>query len=73
MPDPLVRLSRTDRCRLIDEWIFNSKYREIMKGKLLDGLTHEQLAEQYDLSVRQIANIVKKYKHILACHIDERI
>ena len=34
--------------------------REVLKGRLLDGLTFEALAEKHDLSVRQIYNIVYK-------------
>ena len=32
--------------------------REVLKGRLLDGLTFEALAERHDLSVRQVYNIV---------------
>lgn len=36
---------------IIDEWIKSARNRAIMKSKLIDGLTFEQVAEKYDLSV----------------------
>ena len=45
---------------LIDEWIFSERDRKILKRRLLDGITYENLAEEFDLSVRQIKTIVYK-------------
>lgn len=53
-------LSRTEISELIDEWIFNEKYRAILKRRLLDGICYEPLAEEFDMSVRQVKNIVYK-------------
>lgn len=62
-------LSRSEIERLIDEWIFSERDRAILKRRLLDGITYERLAEEFDMSVRQMKNIVYKsetklYKHI---------
>lgn len=64
--------SRTDLEGLIDNWIIGrnaERNRMILKRRLLDGVTYEKLAEEFDLSVRQIKNIVyqcedKLYRHI---------
>ena len=40
-----IDISRTEWENLIDEWVFNEKERAILKRRLLDGLTFEQLAE----------------------------
>jgi len=61
--------SRSEIAFLIDEWIFNERDRAILKRRLLDGICYEPLAYEFDLSVRQIKNIVYKaekelYKHI---------
>ena len=53
-------LSRSELKNLIDEWIFREKDREILKRRLLDGITYETLAEEFEMSVRQIKNIVYK-------------
>ena len=45
---------------LIDEWILNERDRKILKRRLLDGICYEQLAEEVDMSVRQVKNIVYK-------------
>lgn len=62
-------LSRSELRNLIDEWIFSERDRKILKRRLLDGIRYEELAEESDLSVRQVKNIVYKsevklYKHI---------
>lgn len=54
---------------LIDEWCHNQKYREILKLRFIDGLTFEALAEEVDMSVRQIKNIVYKQGDKVLYHI----
>ena len=56
----LYNLSRSDWENLIDEWIFNEREREILKRRLLDGLTFEQLAEEFNYSDKNIQRIIYK-------------
>lgn len=58
-------LSRSEISALIDEWIFNERDRKILKRRLLDGICYEPLAEEFDLSVRQIKAIVYKTQKVL--------
>lgn len=44
----------------IDESIHNELHRQILKRKMIDGLTYEKLAEEFDYSVRQMKRIVYK-------------
>ena len=60
MNHELFGLSRTEWIYYIDEYIFNERDRKILKRRLLDGITYERLAEEFDMSVKQIKNIVKK-------------
>lgn len=53
-------MSRTEIEFLIDEWIHKERDRKILKRRLLDGICYEPLAEEFDLSVRQVKNIVYK-------------
>ena len=53
-------MSRTEIEFLIDEWIHKERDRAILKRRLLDGICYEPLAEEFDLSVRQVKNIVYK-------------
>jgi DNA-directed RNA polymerase specialized sigma subunit len=46
--------------RLISEQIHNERNRRIMHLRLVDGLTHERIAEIVEMSERQIKNIVKR-------------
>lgn len=55
--------------RLIDEWIFSERDRAIMKRRLLDGVVFEQLAEEFEISVRQAKNIVSRCMDILIEHV----
>ena len=51
-------LSRSEIEELIDEWVFKKRNREILKRRLLDGITYERIAEEFGMSTRQIKNIV---------------
>ena len=53
-------ISRSEVEHAIDEWCFNEKYRAILKRRFLDGVCFEPLAEEFDLSVRQVQNIIYK-------------
>jgi DNA-directed RNA polymerase specialized sigma24 family protein len=65
-------LSRDDIEDAIDKWIIGrnaERNRQILKRRILDGITYDRLAEEFELSVRQVKNIVyhgeeKIYKHI---------
>lgn len=61
--------SRTELTQAIDEWILNQKHREVLKSRLIDGLTYEALGEMYDMSPRQIKRIVYKAQETLFRHI----
>lgn len=56
----LEDMSRTELDNLIDEWIHNERNRAILKRRLLDGIYYEPLAEEFNMSVRQVKNIVYK-------------
>lgn len=64
-------LSTSDIGRLIDEWIFSERDRLILKRRLIDGITFERLAEEFDLSVRNTKTIVYKGQARIFKHIPE--
>ncbi len=49
----------------IDELIHSERDRSILKRRLIDGLTYEKLAEEFDLSVTQVKRIVYKGEDII--------
>lgn len=54
---------------LIDEHVHNERDRNIMRRRLIDGICYEPLAEEFDMSDRQIKVIVAKYEKILIKHL----
>ena len=44
--------------KLIDEHIFSERDRKMIKRKILDGITFEALAEEFDLSVQRTKAVV---------------
>lgn len=68
----IKNLSRTEIENLISEWVtgrYAERDRFIMKRRLIDGRTYEQLAEEFDMSVRQIQNIIYKRQEDLLNHM----
>lgn len=56
----------------IDEWIVGrnaERNRMILKRRLCDGVTYDMLAEEFELSVRQVKNIVYKCEDRLFAHL----
>lgn len=56
-------------CALIDEHIHNDRDRRIMKRRLIDGVCYEPLAEEFDMSDRQIKRIIQKLQERLFKHL----
>ena len=54
---------------LIAEWIHSERDRKMLERRLIDGITFERLAEEFDLSVRQTQNIVYKLQKELFKHV----
>ena len=60
MKHDFSNMTRSEIEKLIDERVLHERNRNILKRRLLDGICYEPLAEEFDLSVRQIKNIVYK-------------
>ena len=56
---------------LIDEHIHSERDRAILKRRLLDGICYEPLADEFDMSVRQVKNIVYKQEKRLFKRIEQ--
>lgn len=55
---PFDNVPNSELIHCIDEWVKNERNRSIMKRRLVDGICFERLAEEYDLSPRQVKYIV---------------
>ena len=54
---------------VIEEWIHNDRDRTILSLRLIEGRTFEQIAEQVDMSDRQVRRIVYKRQEQLFKHL----
>lgn len=62
-------LSREDWEHLIDQWIFSERDRSMLKRRLLDGITYEKIAEEFDMSTTHAKRIIQKAEEKLFKHI----
>ncbi len=54
---------------LIEEYIHSERDRKILKRRLIDGICYEPLAEEFDLTPRQVKNIVYRLQEKLFRHV----
>ena len=55
-----TNISNSELSHLIDEWIKNERDRAMLKRRFIDGIGYERLAEEYDLSAKQVYRIIIK-------------
>ena len=51
--------------RIIEDFIHSERDRKILNRRFIDGITFEKLAEEQEMSVRQIKNIVYRCEKII--------
>lgn len=61
--------SRTEITEVVNEWILHQRDREVILRRLLDGITYERLAEEFDMSVAQVKRIVYKTQEKVFRHL----
>lgn len=54
---------------LIGEHIHSKRDREVLEKVYIEGITQERIAEDMDMSVRQIQNIIYKHQNTLFMHL----
>ena len=54
----MVDYTNSQISSVIDEHIHHALHRQMLKDRLIDGMTYEQIAEKHDMSVRQTKNII---------------
>lgn len=54
---------------LIAEWIHSERDRHILERRLIDGVTFERLAEEFEMSDRQMRRIVYRLQERLFKHL----
>ena len=56
---------------IIGEYIHDEKHRAIMARRLIDNITIDRLAEEFDLSVSQVKRIIWKDSEIIFRHLEK--
>lgn len=65
-------VTSTDIAHVIDEYVHGlhaERNRAILKRRFFDGICFEPLAEEFGLSVRQVKDIVKRYRDTVFTHL----
>ena len=57
--------TNTEITILINEYIHSERDRKILKRRFIDGICYEPLSEEFNLSPKQIKNIVYKAENKL--------
>ena len=65
----LKQLPNSQIIDLIKEWIHSERDRKILKRRFIDGISHERIAEEFNLSDRHVKNIIYKYENLLNQYI----
>ena len=55
-----VTLTNSQIAEIIGEHIHSERDRQILKMKLIDGLTYEKIAETVEMSPRYVRSLVRK-------------
>lgn len=68
----LPEIPNSEICHIIDEWVrgpYAERNRAMYKRYLIDGLTFEKLAEEFDLSVRYTQTVIYKTEKSVMKHL----
>ena len=57
--------NRYDMSRVIETYVVNPKYRQVLQLRYVEGLTHEQVAEVAGYSTQHVKSICRNYKNYL--------
>ena len=63
-----MEYSNSQAREAIAEYIHSERDREILSRRLIDGITFERIAEEFQMSARQIKTIVYKNESVLFRH-----
>lgn len=68
----MIEYTNTEITEIINEYIHNERNRKVLLRRYVDGLTLEKLAEESDLSVKQVKNIIYKNEDVIFKHISKK-
>ena len=53
----------------IDEWVQGERDRKILKRSMIDRRTHEQIAEEMEISPRTVDNVTRRWRGVIASQL----
>ena len=65
-------LSRSEWENAIDQWLVgrnSERNRKMLKRRLLDGISYERLAEEFDMSTQNVCSIIYKCQERVFTHL----
>ena len=68
-PEKVKEYTNSQISGIIDEYIHSERDRKLLKRRLIDGITYERIAEEFDLSVRQTKTIVYRADKMIFSHV----
>lgn len=68
-----LNYSNSEIEKVIDDFVHSQRDRAILKRRYIDGILIEPLSEEFDLSPRQIRNIIYKNENLIFSHIGTAI
>ena len=63
--------SRSQWEHLINEWVVGlraDRNRQIIRDKILGGMTYEQVAEKNNMSLTRVKTVIRTFKHKIEAH-----
>lgn len=67
--DDLCNVTNSQIEHVIDEYIHSERDRRILKRRFIDGICYEPLADEFNMSVRQVKNIIYKQQKVIFKHL----
>lgn len=64
-----MEYSNTQIREIIAEYVHSEMHRQLLCRRLIDGITLERLAEEFDLSVSQVKRIVRREAEAVFRHL----
>lgn len=65
----VIEYTNSSVARIIDEYIHSERDRQIIKRRLIDGISIERLAEEFDRSPRAMQRRVAKLQAVVFLHM----
>jgi DNA-directed RNA polymerase specialized sigma24 family protein len=68
----VMEYTNSEITEIINEYIHNERNRKLLLRRYVDGITLESLSEEFDLSVRQVKNIIYGNEDVIFKHLDNK-